>query len=98
MDIKGMLKGIDWKGIGLRHCEKAGIAIVTCLLLVFVVKGVKRSFAAGGVAPEEIASLAVDLEDRLAKSAWDDAIAEREGIKDPNLQRQLDQLDRKSVV
>jgi hypothetical protein len=92
MDIKGMLKNIDWKGIGLRHCEKAAIAIVTCLLVLFVVKGVQKSFSAGGIAPEEIATLAENLERQLAQSTWDESVAAREGIKNPDVRDQLDKL------
>ncbi len=92
MDIKNMLKSVDYKGIALRHCEKAVIVIVTSVLVVFLLNGAKKAMSASDISPEKIDQLADALTRNINSSTWDDAIAEREGVKNPSLKDDLDKL------
>ncbi len=94
MDIKGIVNSVDWKGIALRHCEKAAIAIVSCLLVLFAVKSVNKTMTARKVAPEEIAQRANDLETRIRSSTWDDTRAASEGIVNPPFEDKIGELKR----
>ena len=89
MNIKNLVKNIDYKGLALRHCEKAAIAIVTLLLVLYLWSGVKKSMSASDVSPEKISQLADKLTKSIQNSEWNE---EGGQVKNPNFKDEIEKL------
>jgi hypothetical protein len=92
MNVKNILKGVDFKGLALQHCEKAAIAITTALLVIFLVSGFKKAMSASDIKPEQISKLAVALTDSVNNSKWDSS-DDKSKVKNPDLDKQIKELE-----
>ena len=88
MDLK-KLKEIDYQGIAIQHCEKAGIAVVGCLLVLFMLSALKNYRASSEITPQRIKELAEKINNSVTNSRFD---AKSAGIENPNLRAELDKL------
>src|SRR5262245_62140426 len=92
MNVKNILKNVDYKGLALQHCEKAAIVVVTALLVMFLFSGVRKAMSASSVTPQRIDQLADDLNRKIQTSEWNEGVAEREQVKNPDFKAQIEKL------
>jgi hypothetical protein len=92
MNVKNILKGVDFKGLAIQHCEKATIVVTTALLVLFLVSGIKKAMSASDIKPDEIAKRAETLTASVNNSKWD-LSPDKNTVKNPNLDEQIKQLE-----
>jgi hypothetical protein len=92
MNLKSMLKSVDYKGLALQHCEKVVIAVVTALLVLFLVSGIKTAMTASSVTPQRIDQLADTLNRNIQTSEWNESVADREQVKNPDFKAEIAKL------
>src|SRR5262245_61560845 len=92
MNIKNVLKSVDYKGLALQHCEKAVIIVVTALLVVFIFSGVKKAMMASSVTPERIDQLADGLNKSIVSSKWDESVAKQQQVENPDFKGLIAEL------
>jgi hypothetical protein len=86
------LKNVDYKGLALQHCEKAVMGMVIMLLVLFLVSGTNNAMMANGVSPQRIDQLADALNRNIQASDWNDSVADREQIKNPDFKAEIAKL------
>lgn len=91
MNVKNILKNVDYKGLALQHCEKAVIVVVTALLVMFLFYGAKKAMSASDITPDQIALLADKLTDSINKSTWEGS-PDRDQVKNPDFEKQIKEL------
>src|SRR3972149_2413437 len=78
------LKNLDYKGLALRHFEKAFIALASCVLLLCLVSSMRTARTAAKISPEDITELADAVKESVERSQFTNETAKQEKL-DPDL-------------
>jgi hypothetical protein len=103
MNLKN-LKNLDYKTLALQYCDKAGVAVASCLLVLFLLFGLQKAAAKAKIKPEELTQLARKVQDSVTSPAspqytkWSDAIAQKEGVVNPDLRGAVAKLQSRLEV